>query len=316
MRKYILKRLLSMIPAVFVVSVVIFLIIHLTPGDPAAVMLGDQADPEAIAALREALGLNDPLPVQYLRWLGGVLQGDLGQSLYSDESMVSMLLSHLGPTLSLTVFALAISLIVAVPLGILAARKHGALADNAISVFSMIGISMPSFLLGLLLMLVFAVTLRWLPAAGYKTLAEDGMAEHLRYLVMPAIALGFMEAGLILRMTRSSMLEVLGSDYIRMAKAKGEKSLAITCKHALKNALIPIVTTVGQTFMGLLSGATVVESIFNIPGIGKMTITAVQQRDYEVVQAVVLFLSMINIVVCLVIDLIYAAIDPRVRLSA
>ena len=316
MRKYILKRLLSMIPAVFVVSVVIFLIIHLTPGDPAAVMLGDQADPEAIAALREALGLNDPLPVQYLRWLGGVLQGDLGQSLYSDESMISMLLSHLGPTLSLTVFALAISLIVAVPLGILAARKRGALADNAISVFSMIGISMPSFLLGLLLMLVFAVTLRWLPAAGYKTLAEDGMAEHLRYLVMPAIALGFMEAGLILRMTRSSMLEVLGSDYIRMANAKGEKSLAITCKHALKNALIPIVTTVGQTFMGLLSGATVVESIFNIPGIGKMTITAVQQRDYEVVQAVVLFLSMINIVVCLVIDLIYAAIDPRVRLSA
>ena len=316
MRKYILKRLLSMIPAVFVVSVVIFLIIHLTPGDPAAVMLGDQADPEAIAALREALGLNDPLPVQYLRWLGGVLQGDLGQSLYSDESMVSMLLSHLGPTLSLTVFALAISLIVAVPLGILAARKRGALADNAISVFSMIGISMPSFLLGLLLMFVFAVTLRWLPAAGYKTLAEDGMAEHLRYLVMPAIALGFMEAGLILRMTRSSMLEVLGSDYIRMAKAKGEKSLAITCKHAFKNALIPIVTTVGQTFMGLLSGATVVESIFNIPGIGKMTITAVQQRDYEVVQAVVLFLSMINIVVCLVIDLIYAAIDPRVRLSA
>lgn len=316
MRKYILKRLLSMIPAVFVVSVVIFLIIHLTPGDPAAVMLGDQADPEAIAALREALGLNDPLPVQYLRWLGGVLQGDLGQSLYSDESMISMLLSHLGPTLSLTVFALAISLIVAVPLGILAARKRGALADNAISVFSMIGISMPSFLLGLLLMLVFAVTLRWLPAAGYKTLAEDGMAEHLRYLVMPAIALGFMEAGLILRMTRSSMLEVLGSDYIRMAKAKGEKSLAITCKHAFKNAFIPIVTTVGQTFMGLLSGATVVESIFNIPGIGKMTITAVQQRDYEVVQAVVLFLSMINIVVCLVIDLIYAAIDPRVRLSA
>ncbi len=316
MRKYILKRLLSMIPAVFVVSVVIFLIIHLTPGDPAAVMLGDQADPEAIAALREALGLNDPLPVQYLRWLGGVLQGDLGQSLYSDESMISMLLSHLGPTLSLTVFALAISLIVAVPLGILAARKRGALADNAISVFSMIGISMPSFLLGLLLMLAFAVTLRWLPAAGYKTLAEDGMAEHLRYLVMPAIALGFMEAGLILRMTRSSMLEVLGSDYIRMAKAKGEKSLAITCKHAFKNALIPIVTTVGQTFMGLLSGATVVESIFNIPGIGKMTITAVQQRDYEVVQAVVLFVSMINIVVCLVIDLIYAAIDPRVRLSA
>ncbi|MGI5885004.1 MAG: ABC transporter permease [Candidatus Spyradocola sp.] len=316
MRKYILKRLLAMIPAVFVVSVVIFLIIHLTPGDPAAVMLGDQADPEAIAALREALGLNDPLPVQYLRWLSGVLHGDLGQSLYSDESMISMLLSHMGPTMSLTVLALAISLIVAVPLGILAAKKRGTLVDNTISVFSMIGISMPSFLLGLLLMLVFAVTLRWLPAAGYKSIAEDGLVEHLRYLVMPAVALGFMEAGLILRMTRSSMLEVLGSDYIRMAKAKGEKSITITLKHAFKNALIPIVTTVGQTFMGLLSGATVVESIFNCPGIGKMTITAVQQRDYEVVQAVVLFISMINIVICLLIDLVYAAIDPRVRLSA
>lgn len=304
-----------MIPAVFVVSVVIFLIIHLTPGDPAAVMLGDQADPEAIAALREALGLNDPLPVQYLRWLGGVLQGDLGQSLYSDESMISMLLSHLGPTLSLTVFALAISLIVAVPLGILAARKRGALADNAISVFSMIGISMPSFLLGLLLMLVFAVMLRWLPAAGYKTLAEDGMAEHLRYLVMPAIALGFMEAGLILRMTRSSMLEVLGSDYIRMAKAKGLSQKVIFLKHALRNSLISIVTVIGQAFMVLLAGATVVESVFNIPGIGKLTINSVMRRDYEVIQAVVLMISVTNVLVSLVIDLLYGVIDPRARVS-
>lgn len=315
MRKYIVKRLISMIPAIFVVSVVIFMIIHLTPGDPAAVMLGDQADPEAIEALRQSLGLNDPLPVQYLRWVSDVLHGDLGQSLYSDQTMIQMLVGHMGPTFSLTLYALVIALTVAVPLGVIAARRRGSLADNAISVFSMIGISLPSFLLGLLLMLVLAVTLKWLPVAGYKTVSEAGIATHLKYLTMPAIALGFMEAGLILRMTRSSMLEVLGSDYIRMAKAKGERNSAIVMKHAFKNALIPIVTSVGQTFMGLLSGATVVESIFNIPGMGKMILTAVQQRDYEVVQAVVLFVSMINIVICLAVDLVYAAIDPRVRLG-
>lgn len=315
MRKYIVKRLISMIPAIFVVSVVIFMIIHLTPGDPAAVMLGDQADPEAIEALRQSLGLNDPLPVQYLRWVSDVLHGDLGQSLYSDQTMIQMLVGHMGPTFSLTLYALVIALTVAVPLGVIAARRRGSLADNAISVFSMIGISLPSFLLGLLLMLVLAVTLKWLPVAGYKTVADAGIATHLKYLTMPAIALGFMEAGLILRMTRSSMLEVLGSDYIRMAKAKGERNGAIVMKHAFKNALIPIVTSVGQTFMGLLSGATVVESIFNIPGMGKMILTAVQQRDYEVVQAVVLFVSMINIVICLAVDLVYAAIDPRVRLG-
>ena len=315
MRKYIIKRLISMIPAIFVVSVVIFMIIHLTPGDPGAVMLGDQADPEAIEALRQSLGLNDPLPVQYLRWVGDVLHGDLGQSLYSDQTMIQMLVGHMGPTFSLTLYALVIALTVAVPLGVIAARRRGSLADNAISVFSMIGISLPSFLLGLLLMLVLAVTLKWLPVAGYKTVADAGIATHLKYLTMPAIALGFMEAGLILRMTRSSMLEVLGSDYIRMAKAKGGRDGAIVMKHAFKNALIPIVTSVGQTFMGLLSGATVVESIFNIPGMGKMILTAVQQRDYEVVQAVVLFVSMINIVICLAVDLVYAAIDPRVRLG-
>ncbi|MGN0168698.1 MAG: ABC transporter permease [Acetatifactor sp.] len=315
MKKYIVKRLFALIPSMLVVSVIIFMIIHLTPGDPAAVMLGDQADQAAIEALREALGLNLPLPVQYFRWLGKVLQGDLGNSLYSSESMLSILKSHLAPTFSLTIYALLIAVFVAVPLGIVAARKRGTAADQTISILSMIGISLPSFLLGLLLMLLFAVKLRWFPVAGYKPVAEAGMFTHLKYLTMPAIALGFMEAGLILRMTRSSMLEVLNSDYIRMAKAKGEKNWAITMKHALKNALIPIVTAIGQTFMGLMSGATVVESIFNIPGIGKLIITAVQQRDYEVVQAVVLFISVINILICLVVDLIYAAIDPRVRLE-
>lgn len=310
-----MKRLFALIPSMIVVSIVIFMIIHLTPGDPAAVMLGDQADAAALEALRESLGLNLPLPVQYFRWLGNILQGDLGNSLYSSESMISIIGSHLASTFSLTVYALLIAVFVAVPLGIAAAKKRGTPVDHTISVFSMIGISLPSFLLGLLLMLVLAVRLKWLPAAGYKSMEEAGFLTHIRYLTMPAIALGFMEAGLILRMTRSSMLEVLNSDYIRMARAKGQKNLVITMKDALKNAMIPIATTIGQTFMGLLSGATVVESIFNIPGIGKLIITAVLQRDYEVVQAIVLFISVVNILICLAIDLIYAAIDPRIRLD-
>ena len=314
MKKYILKRLIAIIPSMLVVSVVIFMIIHLTPGDPASVMLGDQADIAAVEALRESLGLNDPLPVQYINWLGGVLHGDLGQSLYSNDDMVTLIKNHLGPTFSLTIYALLIAVLVAVPLGIIAAKKRGTIVDQSISVFSMIGISLPSFLLGLLLMMFLAVKMKWLRVAGYKSL-DQGLGIHLKYLTMPAIALGFMEAGLILRMTRSSMLEVLSSDYIRMAKAKGEKNWSITLKHALKNALIPIVTSIGQTFMGLMSGATVVESIFNIPGIGKLIITAVQQRDYEVVQAIVLFISVVNILICLGIDLIYCLIDPRVRLE-
>lgn len=315
MKKYIIKRILALIPSIIVVSIVIFTIIHLTPGDPAAVMLGDQADAEAIEQLRENLGLNLPLPAQYFRWVGKIFHGDLGNSLYSSDSMITIIKNHLAPTFSLTLMALLIAVIIAVPLGIVAAKKRGTAADGAISTFSMIGISLPSFLLGLLLIYSLAVKFKLLPVAGYKTIKDAGFGGHIRYLIMPAIALGFMEAGLILRMTRSSMLEVLNSDYIRMAKAKGEKNTAITMKHALKNALVPIITAIGQTFMGLMSGATVVETIFNIPGMGKLLITAVQQRDYEVVQAVVLFISMINIVICLVVDLIYAAIDPRVRLD-
>ncbi|MDO4321695.1 MAG: ABC transporter permease [Lachnospiraceae bacterium] len=315
MKKYVLKRLLAVIPSLFVVSVVIFMIIHLTPGDPAIIMLGDQADPAAIEALRSSLGLNDPLPVQYFNWLIGIFHGDLGQSLYSSESMAVILKNHLAPTFALTVYALIIAVTIAVPLGILASKSRGSICDRIISIFSMVGISLPSFLLGLLLMILLAVKLKWLPVAGYKTIAENGFGPFLRYLTMPAIALGCMEAGLIIRMTRSSMLEVLNSDYIRMAKAKGEKNRAIILKHALKNALIPIITSIGQTFMGLLSGATVVETIFNIPGMGKLIITAVSQRDYEVVQAVVLFVSVLNIFICLLIDLLYGVIDPRVRLD-
>lgn len=315
MKKYIVKRLLALIPTLLVVSVVIFSIIHMTPGDPAAMILGDKADAADIEALRESMGLNDPIPVQYLNWVTGVFHGDLGQSVFIDKPMTQILKEYMGPTVSLTIYAMILSTIIAIPLGVLAAKKRGTLADQGISFLSMIGISMPSFLLGLLLLLGFAVKLRWFPVAGYKSIADAGFAKHVEYLTLPALALGFMEAALIIRLTRSSVLEVLASDYVKMAKAKGVSEFSLVMKHAFKNALIPILTVLGQTFMALLAGAAVVESVFNIPGIGRLTVNSVARRDYEVIQAVVLLVSLINVVMCLAVDLLYGLVDPRVRLE-
>lgn len=315
MKKYIVKRLLALIPTLFVVSVVIFSIIHMTPGDPAAMILGDKADAADVAALRESMGLNDPIPVQYLNWVGRVLHGNLGKSVFIDKPMTEILKEYMGPTISLTVYAMILSTLIAIPLGVLAAKKRGTLADQGISFLSMVGISMPSFLLGLLLILGFAVKLRWFPVAGYKSVAQAGFLKHMEYLTLPALALGFMEAALIIRLTRSSVLEVLASDYVKMAKAKGVSEFSLVMKHAFKNALIPILTVLGQTFMGLLAGAAVVETVFNITGIGRLTINSVARRDYEVIQAVVLLISLTNVVMCLAVDLLYGLVDPRVRLE-
>jgi len=314
MHKFIIRRTLTVIPVLFVVSIAIFLLIHLTPGDPAAMMLGDQATDEAIAELRDKLGLNDPLPVQYFHWILDIFKGDLGTSLFIDEPMTAILADHLKPTLQLTTLALALAVLFAIPLGILAAKNRGVSADQIISMISIVGISLPSFLLGLILILIFSVGLGWLPVAGYKSIEEFGWGEHLRYMILPAVALGFIEAALMIRMTRASMLEILSSDYIRMAKAKGVSNFVIFAKHALRNALISIVTVAGQAFMVLLGGAAVTETIFNIPGIGKLTINSVMRRDYEVIQAVVLLVSLTNVLITLIIDLLYGIIDPRVRI--
>ncbi len=315
MKKYLIKRIMTLIPVLIIVSLVIFLLVHLTPGDPAAMLLGDQAKDAEIAALREKMGFNDPLPVQYFRWLGGVLRGDLGESVFINDSMGHILLEHLGPSLALTCYALVLAALFAVPLGILAARNRGRMPDHLVSVTSMFGISMPSFLLGLLLILLFAVKLRWLPASGYTPISQ-GWLKHLKYLTLPAIALGFIESGLMIRMTRASMLEVLDSDYIRAARAKGVSLRSLFMKHALRNALIPIVTVIAQSFMVLLAGATVVETVFNIPGLGQLTVNSVLRRDYEVIQAIVLLVSLTNVLISLIIDLLYGAIDPRARVDA
>jgi peptide/nickel transport system permease protein len=315
MQKYVLKRLLTLIPVLFIVSVVIFMLIHLVPGDPASAMLGEQATPEQIEALREKLGLNEPLVLQYIYWVRDIFRGDLGTSLFMDGTMVEIIREHMIPTLQQTAVAIVFATAVGVPLGMIAAIKRGTLVDQSISVFSIIGVSMPSFLMGLGLILLFSVKLGWLPSSGYKDIATYGWGTHIRYMLLPGIALGFIEMGLIIRMTRSSMLEILGSDYIRMAKAKGVSRFKMFTKHAMRNALVGIVTVVGLAFISCLGGAAVTESIFNIPGIGKLTLNSVMRRDYEVVQAVVLVVSLLNVLCTLILDLLYGLIDPRVRIS-
>lgn len=315
MHKYVIKRLLSLIPVLFIVSIVIFMLIHLVPGDPAAIMLGEQATPAQIEALRETLGLNEPLVLQYIHWVRDIFRGDLGTSLFTDGTMLEIIGTHMVPTLQQTVVAILFATLVGVPLGMIAAIKRGRAADQLISTFSIIGVSMPSFLMGLGLVLLFSVKLGWLPSSGYKEIATYGWLTHIRYMILPGIALGFIELGLIIRMTRSSMLEIMGSDYMRMAKAKGVSRFRLFAKHAMKNALVGIITVVGLAFISCLGGAAVTETIFNIPGIGKLTLNSVMRRDYEVVQAVVLVVSLLNVLCTLVLDLIYGLIDPRVRLA-
>src|SRR5699024_11001594 len=314
MHAYILKRLLSAIPVLLIVSIVIFLIIHMTPGNPAAVILGEEATDVQIAELEESLGLNLPIHEQYINWMGGVLQGDLGTSYFMKEPVTESIVSHLPPTLSLAIFAQIISLVIAIPIGVIAANRRGSLTDTSIMIFALLGMSIPSFLLALFLILLFGVNLGWLPVAGYKELAS-GLIEHLKYLIMPAISLGAIQAALIARMTRSSMLEILNMNFIKSARAKGVKDFSIVLKHAFRNALLPILTVIGQTFGTLITGAVVTETIFNITGIGQLIINSVERRDFAVIQGSVLFITVLYVFLNLVIDLLYGVIDPRVRLD-
>ncbi|KOP71925.1 ABC transporter permease [Cytobacillus solani] len=314
MKGYILKRLLSLIPVLFVVAVVVFLIIHITPGDPASVMLGPEASPREVAELREELGLNLPLYQQFTSWLAGVVQGDFGWSIFMNEPVLQSFFSHLGPTLSLAIFAQLLAVVLAIPFGVIAAKRRGTIIDQTFMGGSLIGISVPSFLLGLLLILLFAVQLRWLPVAGYKPL-DAGFFLHIRYLILPAIALGAMQAALIARMTRSSMLDILNANYIKTARSKGLKEKIIIYKHALRNAFIPILTVIGQTFGTLVAGAAVVETVFNIPGIGQLIVNSVERRDFAVIQGTILLVAISYVLINLVVDLLYGVIDPRVRLN-
>ncbi|MFC7364253.1 MULTISPECIES: ABC transporter permease [Bhargavaea] len=314
MKAYILKRLLSMIPVLLIVAIFVFFLIHMIPGDPAAVMLGPEATPEEVESLKEELGLNLPIYQQFFEWSLHALQGDLGNSLYMNQPVLDAFTSHLGPTLSLALLAQGVSIFLAIPIGVLAARKRGTGIDRTFMIIAMLGMSIPSFLLALLLMLVFGVQLNWLPVAGYTSLSE-GLWEHLKYLILPAISLGTIQAAVIARMTRSSMIDILSMNFIKTAKAKGLKQKVVIYKHAFRNALIPILTILGETFGALITGAVVTETVFNLPGIGQLVINAITRRDYAVIQGTILLIAVTYLFLNLIIDLLYGLVDPRVRLN-
>ncbi len=314
MKRFIVKRILSVIPVLLIVSIVVFMLVHLVPGDPAAAMLGDMASPEDIAALHARLGLDRPLPVQYGIWLKNVLTGYFGESVANHQPVTGMLLSHLEPTIHLTLLALLIAVMVAIPLGMIGATNKGTAADHSVTVISLLGISLPGFLLGLFLILIFAVKLKLLPSSGYAGM-NAGFLAHIKSILLPAIALGFMNAALMMRMTRASMLEVLNSDYIRMARAKGVSGFSVITRHAFKNTLVTVITVVSQALIQSLSGAAVIESLFAIPGLGQLMVNSIGRRDYYVIQAIVLLIAVFNVVINMFADLLYGVVDPRVRVG-
>jgi peptide/nickel transport system permease protein len=314
MGTYILKRLVSMVPVLLLVSVLIFSLIHLTPGDPVLVMLGEEATPEARDALRRQLGFDQPLPVQYGIWLGRVLQGDLGRSIRTNQPVSEAILQRLPVTLELSLLAMLVSLSIALPAGIVAAVRRNSRADLASTVFSLLGVSMPNFFLAVLLIFVLSLQLRWLPPIGYVNPFED-LGGNLKAMVMPALTLGTALAAVVARLTRSTLLEVLQQDYVRTAWAKGLREGVVIQRHAMKNALIPVVTVVGLQLGNLLGSAIVTETIFALPGIGRLVIDSIFQRDFPLVQGVVLYLALMFLLINLVVDLIYAYLDPRIRYS-
>ncbi len=314
MLRYIVRRILAAIPVMLIVSATVFTLLYLTPGDPAAVILGPDATPQRIAELRERLGLNDPWHVQLVRWYGRLFQGDLGQSLFLNQPVSRAIADRAEPTVLLTLMALSVALVLGLPTGILSALGRGRWIDTLVMLVAIGGVSMPTFWLGLNLIYVFAVTLHVLPLAGYQSLA-DGPGETLRYLIMPAITLGLAQGALLARMTRSMMLETLGEDYVRTARAKGLAAPAVVLRHALRNAMIPLITVIGLSFAILIGGAVITEQVFNIPGVGRLLIQAIGRRDYPVVQGVVLVIAGLYVLINLLIDIAYGALDPRLRES-
>lgn len=304
MLKYILKRLLQLIPMLLILSLVVFFMVRLIPGDPVDIMLGMEVPRDTKEIERERLGLNDPLPVQYFTFLKNIIKGDLGTSIFSGKPVMTELANRFPKTLILAVGGTLFGALIGIILGIIAAVRHNKLADNAIMVASLMSVSTPSFFLALLLMLLFSLQLRWFPSIGLK---------NWQSVVLPIITLGSQAVGFIARTTRSAMLDVVHQDYIRTSRSRGVPERVVVYAHAFKNALIPILTAVGLRFGGLLAGATLVETVFSIPGVGRYVVDAVGNRDYPAVQGSVLVLAVTFVLVNTVVDLLYAAVDPRVK---
>ena len=312
MKTYVARRLLALIPVALVVATVAFVLIHLAPGDPASVIAGPDASRADVERIERQLGLDAPMPVQLVRWFGRLVRGDLGQSIFLRKPVTEAILDRVEPTLLLTLFAIVISVLIGVPAGVISARYHDTATDQVLMVIALLGVSIPNFLLGLLFILFFSVWLGWFPVAGYSPL-EYGWLKTLRSLVLPAFALGLVQSALIARIARSSMLDVLREQFITAGRAKGLGERSVIYKHAFKNALIPTMTIIGISFAILISGAVVVETVFNIPGLGRLIISAVLRRDYPVIQGVVLCIAGVYMLINLAVDLSYLLVDPRVR---
>ncbi|MEX0340720.1 MAG: ABC transporter permease [Arenibacterium sp.] len=312
MATYLLKRLLATIPVMLVVAVFIFLLLRLTPGDPAAMIAGDYASETQIAEIREKLGLNEPLLVQFGIWIGNIFQGDLGESFFFKKQVSDLIAARIEPTLSLSLVTIVMTVSIAVPMGTISAYRQGSWLDRIVMGFSVLGFSVPVFVIGFALIYVFSLQMGWFPVQGYQRLGE-GIGGWLRHLILPAIALSVIFVAFIARMTRTSVLEVLGEDYIRTARAKGQTETKVLIGHALRNAAVPIVTVIGFAFAILIGGVVVTESVFNIPGLGLLTVDAVLNRDFPTIQAVVLLFSFIYVLINLLIDLSYTVLDPRIR---
>ena len=309
---FIIRRLILLVPVLLVVAVVAYLATRIMPGDPVILVLGDFAPPEKIDAMRLQLGLDKPLYIQFGIWVQHILRGDLGQSLFLNMPVTQAIIGRLEPTLLLALIGQSLGILLGVPLGVLAAVRHRTWIDQGSIGISLIGISIPSFWLALMLIMVFSVKLHLLPSSGYMPVAEAGLGS-VKYLILPGVTLGFMQSGIIARMTRSSMLDILNQDFIRTARAKGLSEKVVVLQHALRNALIPVVTVIGFSMAVLLGGTWIVETLFNIPGTGSLAITAIMRRDYPIIQGSMIFTAGIYVLVNLLVDISYAVINPRIK---
>jgi peptide/nickel transport system permease protein len=309
---FIARRLAATIPVLGMVAVLVFLILRLGPTDPAAIIAGDYATPAQVEEIREKLGLKRPIAEQFVVWVGRVLQGDLGESFFFKKRVADLILQRVEPTLALAVSTILLSILIAVPLGLLAAWRHESWLDRGVMGFSVLGFSVPVFVIGYVLIYIFAIKLGLLPVQGYRSI-WSGVGEFAERLVLPSLTLSVIYIALIARITRASVLEVMGEDYIRTAHAKGLSEPVVMVRHALRNAAVPIVTVIGIGIALLIGGVVVTESVYNIPGIGRLTVDAVLARDYPTIQAVILVFSVVYVLINLVIDLSYALLDPRIR---
>jgi peptide/nickel transport system permease protein len=312
MLAYAARRILATIPVMLIVALFVFSLLYIAPGDPAAIIAGDQASPADVDRIRASLGLDRPYLIRFGSWLWGVLNGDLGNSIFTNLPVTHMIAQRIQPTLSLMAITLVLSIAFAVPMGVLAAWKSGTWIDRLVMMLAVFGFSVPVFVVGYVLAYAFALQLDWFPVQGYTPI-QDGIGKWFANLVLPSVALGGVYVALIARITRATMLEVLSQDYVRTAKAKGVDQRSILFVHALKNAAVPIVTIIGIGFAALIGGAVVTESVFAIPGLGRLVVDAILRRDYPVIQGVVLMFSFVYVLVNLVVDLLYTLFDPRIR---